>query len=264
MFFEYRVFILRYHFKNILMMKSYFCSITLLFALTCQTFAQAKPFPAGVYKSLVDLQRRQPAVAMPGHAEALEGMTFTNGDGYAFRIVPDNLEVHPSFIRNTVFAYSTGDDLFLNSPQICLFGQYMKVMTYGRYLTFVGGPVNVNKLEYTYTVDDAIGNVASRFLLPTTSIDPFELFSANKQASSYSYYVLDIGTGILKRLNGEMLPNLLSWYPSLLENFEKEKDKANPEIYFQYIQKVNDMEKTEASLDLLKSSKIPRKITLGF
>lgn len=214
MLFDGRVFVLRYHFKNIPNMKNLSLSLILLSALVGQSFAQALPFPDGVYKTGTELKLRKPCVQMPGKVYP--------GSDFEYSIVPDNKEVHRSFVRDIIMAYAINGELYLNAKHFKVQSTYVKSLTLGRFLFFKGGA--------------STGEASTGMLLGG-------LIGYAIASSSRHYYLCDLNTGKTKIFKHEKFVEMLQEYPELWAEYSQEfieENKTEP-IYTKYIQKLNDL-----------------------
>lgn len=101
--------------------------------------AQTTQYPKGVYMSFEELQAKTPSQPLElTVTKRTKGNIKMNG-GNDYLLTTSSKDIKTSFIKKEIFAYSTGDSLYLNGRPLKVQTWYSKVVREGKYLIFVGG-----------------------------------------------------------------------------------------------------------------------------
>ncbi len=174
----------------------------------------ANLMPKGAYMTLVEFQH-----STPGQQYEAAIIKRTNGDiefngGNDYKLLPADIKLDKKIFKKKVYAYSTGDELYIN----CAFQKaqpwFAKGYKKGNHVYFMGG-VGDGVMINAAVLGGAIGGA----------------MAALKRYA----YDLDISTGVVTRLDPTMIRQLLASRPDLLEKYNKEKRDGNDEVIMKYI-----------------------------
>ncbi len=198
-------------------MKKEILFILLLGIITFSLKAQYK-YPKGIYLSFDELKSMQSSAVLDVYIEerTQEDIVMVGGNDY--KLTSNNKSVKNSYLRKDVFAYSDGDNLFLNGLRLRLFSGYIKVLNDGdKYFVF---RASVSQDGYN-NMYGGIGGAA--------------------QATQRYLYVYDKSTGIVTPITTETLKNLLEDNVTFLEEYLSERNKETEEIQLKYLIMLNNV-----------------------
>ncbi len=187
--------------------------ITLITALlfTVNAYCQTD-FPDGVYLFLEQLRNRTPAFNTNLHV--------TNNAEINYRLESEVDSLDKKFIRRKIFAYVKKDTLFINGFLQDIEMDYAMALTKGNFIAFYGR--NTKDVGTTAAV---VGGLIG------TSIVRLKQY----------FYVLSLRTGNVRRLTKEYLLARLEDYPTLRDQYKKERKNNDPDdaLLLKYIELLN-------------------------
>ncbi len=200
----------------------FFFLLLALFAIG--TFAQLPVFPEGVYLTREQMQNLTPAYKLK-----LRVIRRTSGDvfmvgGNDYKLVSDNDSLSGKFIKTKIFAYVTGDSVFLNNLPFTEQPWYSRCLTRGNFLAFKTAVPDKNSATYG-VLFGAIGGA----------------IAAGTAAQDRTLFVLSLRTGNAKHLTKAYLMERLTNYPDLFDRFNSEKEKDSEETILKYLNLLNQV-----------------------
>ena len=189
--------------------------ILLILITSLKLNGQVSGYPKGVYANISELRDKQPSAQ---HDVIIEKRTIgdirMNG-GNDYKIISKDASIKKSVFKKEIFAYSTGDSLFLNCFTLKIQPWYTLILKmHNDDLIFSAAMSSSDAGAYAY-MGGAIGGAIA--------------------ATKRHLYTLDISSGKLQRMCITKMNTLLSDSPLLKEKYNLEVDKAEDEIFLKYI-----------------------------
>lgn len=215
-------------------MKNLFIAFLLVFSFTQaqnnQKDKYSVKYPKGVYYTHQDLMSKKPnkEYKLVADRRSTAGMKRYGGNEYIIRAL--NFDVPEKEIKNRFYAFSTGDELFINGLKHKLQPWYFKVLSDGKYFVFRSGiPTNVSENSRQMQIANAKAPVGGRLSGPVLATLRF-------------LYIMDKNTLEVTVVDKRSLPSILESKPELLEKYNKETDNNNPDILLKYILEFNKLD----------------------
>ena len=235
--------------------------------LTLNLSAQDFEFPKGVYMNYNELMARKPSkdCDIMVAKRTITDIKFSGGAAY-FIYAPKKC-LKRKIIKNDVFAYSSGDSLYINGKLITGKGGYALVTEFGRFMLFEGGLAQFGKMNdiqvtsYPYMYADgkeakkrkfnamrngssqSAGPVIAGVLGGAIGGAIAGAVSANGKGGLIGnfrfYYVIDQKHNKIKTLDINTMRDFLADYPDLLAKYNKIELKHDKDVYLKYIQFMN-------------------------
>jgi len=201
--------------------------IIFLFVINYTLEAQTETYPKGIYMNFQEVKEKKPS---GNYAVELEkrskGKIKMNG-GNDYQLNPVNKNVKKKVLKRQVYAYSDGNDLFLNSLKYELQFWYSKVEGENdNYFGFNAG-IPMNTKRYGMESSDLsymFGGIIAGF-------------SAAKRALIRLPYVMDKNTQEVILVSEKNIRELMSESTDLIAEYEKEAEKDNVETITKYLLK---------------------------
>ncbi|WP_159022410.1 DUF6563 family protein [Formosa sp. L2A11] len=202
-----------------------FLATTLL--IENQSFAQVD-FPKGTYMSIEEIINKQPSQHYNLIIEKRTTGDIKMNGGNDFKLTSPDKSVSKKTVKKEVWAYSTGDSLYLNCFQYKAQPWYSNVISDGKYLVFKGGlsqQIDERKKQTkTSNYSGAIGGA----------------FQGAKLATLRFLYAIDKAENKIITVTPENLELLLSNNSKLLTQYNNEIDKVNEQVLIKYLQLLNN------------------------
>lgn len=215
-------------------MKNLFIAFLLVFSFTQaqnnQKDKYSVKYPKGVYYTHQDLMSKKPnkEYKLVADRRSTAGMKRYGGNEYIIRAL--NFDVPEKEIKNRFYAFSTGDELFINGLKHKLQPWYFKVLSDGKYFVFRSGiPTNVSENSRQMQIANANAPVGGRLSGPVLATLRF-------------LYIMDKESQEITVVDKRSLPTILKSKPELLEKYNKETDNNNPDILLKYILEFNKLD----------------------
>jgi hypothetical protein len=228
------------------------------FAVTLS--AQDFEFPRGVYMTYNELMDRKPSKDCEFSVTEKTNVAIRLIGGGRYSMETTKRCLKSKKVKNEVFAYSSGDSLFINSKLITGSPGYVLVTEFGRFLLFKSGLAQFGKMN-----DIQMGNIPYMSLdgkiKKTTNIIVGEgavggavgglvsgIINSGLEGTLYNYnipnirfyYVIDQKENKIKTLSRNVMKSFLDDYPELLKEYNKIELKHDKNVYLKYIQLMNE------------------------
>ncbi len=191
----------------------------------CLAHAQSSA-PPGIYRNLAQLRAGTPdsGPALRATKRTAGDIAFAGGNDYRLEDPADT--TRKKFLKREIYAFSTGDSLFLNGAPHKLQQWYALALSKGNFIAFRGCMDNSEATSYAI-LGGAIGGAAA--------------------AGKRYLYILSLRTGNLRLLTKEYMEARLSELPDheLLTRFTQEPDAAAETTLVRYTQLLNSTLATE-------------------
>lgn len=200
--------------------------ILFIFFNTITTSAQII-YPKGVYMSYDEIINKSPS---QNYNLTIEKRTIgdikMNG-GNDYKLISNDESLNKKYLKTMIYAYSDGENLYLNCYQYKVQNWYADLISDGKYLVFKGGlSQNVDEQKKQIKIGTAFGAIGGGI-------------QGAKLATLRFVYAIDKSNNNLIYITPEKLENLLWNYTELYDNFQKENDK-NEETIIKYLKLLNE------------------------
>ena len=173
-------------------------------------------YPKGVYLSFNELMEKAPSSDLDLIVERRTSSDIAMVGGNDYKLISKTKSVKKSYLRNEVFAYSDGEELYLNGIPMRLFSGYIKVINDGdKYFIF---RASVSQDGYTNMFGGTGGAI---------------------QAAERYLYAYDKLARKLIPISVETLKNLLKDNQNLLDKYLNEADQKSEKILLKYLIMLN-------------------------
>ncbi|MEP0365446.1 MAG: DUF6563 family protein [Cyclobacteriaceae bacterium] len=207
-------------------MKSVLTLLTLIIAMS--TFGQTTQYPKGVYMSFEEIISKSPSVTAELEIERRTSGDIKMNGGNDYKIRSIDKSMSKKTIKKEIWAYSSGDTLFINGFQYKIQPWYTDLILDGRFLVFKAGlsqygDKQQEQLQMGYYFG-AIGGA----------------IQGAKLAMLRFLYVVDKETGEIDTITPDKIKQLLGSSPELLTQFQDEDNQEDEGIWIEYMSKLND------------------------
>lgn len=211
-------------------MKSIFTVVVIVFILTNSGYGQDN-YSKGIYYSLEEIQTNSPKSNGSLQVEKrTEGdIKMTGGNDY--KLSSPDKSISKKTIKKEIYAYSTGDTLFLNCIHYLIQHWYAPVLRDGEFYVIRGGlsmdgPTQKEQLNNQAQFGYMFGAVGGAI-------------QGAKLAMLRFIYVIDKTTNEINAVSIDYLKEMLSNKPELLEEYESEQDQTNQDTIVKYLTLIN-------------------------
>lgn len=204
--------------------------ITLVFLLLVINYsikAQMETYPRGIYMSFQEVKEKNPSENYTVELEKRSKGKIKMNGGNDYQLNPVNKNVKKKVLKRQVYAYSDGNDLFLNSLKHELQFWYSKVDGENdNYFIFNAGvPMNMKRYGMEPSnISYMFGGIIAGF-------------SAAKKALIRLPYIMDKNTQDVILVSEKNIRELMRESTDLIEEYEKETEKDNVETITKYLLK---------------------------
>ncbi|MEP4531895.1 MAG: DUF6563 family protein [Cyclobacteriaceae bacterium] len=207
-------------------MKSVLTLLILIIAMS--TFGQTTQYPKGVYMSFEEIISKSPSVTAELEIERRTSGDIKMNGGNDYKIHSIDKSISKKTIKKEIWAYSSGDTLFINGFQYKIQPWYTNLILDGRFLVFKAGlsqygDKQQEQLQMGYYFG-AIGGA----------------IQGAKLAMLRFLYVVDKETGEIDTITPDKIKQLLGSSPELLTQFQDEDNQEDEGIWIEYMSKLND------------------------
>lgn len=166
-------------------MKHIFSSLMIIVAATSCIISQTVSINKGAYASLSDLLDNKPIIDETNYDIEKTFPVESNEEVGVYKIRATNSDYKSIYFRKNIFAVTKNDNLYINSKMLDITPQFCKVVTTGRYITFL---VAIKDDEIQKMASVAFGLIGA-------------LATANTVEMKLYAYCLDTKTGVSDMLN---------------------------------------------------------------
>lgn len=201
--------------------------ITFLVVINYSLKAQTETYPKGIYMSLQEIIDKNPSENYTVELEKRSKGKIKMNGGNDYQLNPVDKNVKKKVLKRQVYAYSDGNDLFLNSFKHELQFWYSKVDGENdNYFVFNAGiPMNMKRYGMESSdISYMFGGIIAGF-------------SAAKRALIRLPYVMDKNTQEVILISEKNIRELMSESTDLITKYEKETEKNNVETLTKYLSK---------------------------
>lgn len=154
--------------------------------------------------------------------------------GNDYEILTNSENISTKTIRSEVFAIRSRDSLFLNGEKLNLAPFYCKVLLEGNYMVFQGSITKKEQDHYDEitAIYGASGGFEARFIAETNEKRHLYYLNINQKKAK---------PVLLDRFQ---MRKLLADKENLVDLYNKEKDLDNLQVLLRYVQKLNELTKS--------------------
>jgi hypothetical protein len=184
-------------------------------------------FPKGLYMSLDEVKKRTPSlkcsVIVEEQSEEVKVWMETND----YKLLPEGKCISQHKLKKKVWAYSDGEQLYINCRIVKLQSWYAKILTAGRFLAFYENRVSQN-------IKDAavLGGLIGAHVAINSTQKPIDRY----------LQVIDLKESMRYFVDSVFVKRALAEHLELLQKFETEVDKNSHKTLLAYLQMINDIE----------------------
>ncbi len=188
-------------------------------------------YPNGCYMSFDEIKTKTPSKNCKLEIKKRTNSDIKMNGGNDYKLISPDKSIKRKVLKKEIFAFSTGDSLFINCLPYKLETWYSKIISDGKYFVFIAGiPMDKTMQSKEMQVGTAFGAVGGAFAGASLAMKRF-LYILNKETSNVE--MIDI----------EVMNNVLKGYPDLLDqyNSESKKNEISTQIYYlKLLNKKND------------------------
>lgn len=195
-------------------------------------------FPKGLYDNFESLMAGSPNSS---YEEAIVNVhqrgsaSLKRYGGNEFYLYSSDLGLSKKKLKTKFYAYSSGNDLYINGLGYKLQYYYFKVLDDGKYLVFRAGiPTNLEDNSKQHQMARNKSGINDALLGPVMSAMRF-------------IYIMDKETQAITVVDEEKLLELLSDYPRLLERYRRESTTPDFKTIKRYTIEYNQLAKGDTS-----------------
>lgn len=188
-------------------------------------------YPKGCYMSFKEVLTKTPS---KNHQLAIKKRTnfdIKMNGGNDYKLISANNTIKREFLKKKIFAYSTGDSLFINCLKYRLQAWYTNVVSDGKYLVFTAG-IPMDKDMQTKAMQEEI-QLGMSFGVVVGA------FSGASLAMERYLYILNKETNNIVLINNEVMNDVLKDFPDLLEQYNSENGKNEISVRIEYLNLLN-------------------------
>ncbi len=190
-------------------------------------------YPKGIYFSLEELISKEPKKTSALVVQKRPTGSIKRKGGNDYKLYDSNFNFSHSDVKNKIFAYSNGTELFINGTKYDLQHYYFRVVNDGKYLVFKSGiPTNAKKESVQMQIASTKAPVGKKMSGPFLATMRF-------------VYILNKETGKITVVDKRNIESIIGDVPSLLNRYNLEDQKSSTETLLKYIVEYNGLTDSE-------------------
>jgi len=192
------------------------------FSVTSQEF-----YPKGSYMSFEELKAKAPSENFDLTIERRTKSDIKMNGGNDYKLISADKSIKRKVLKREIVAYSTGDSLFINGLPYKLQTWYSKIISDGKYFVFTAG-IPMDKTMHTkeMKLGMAFGAIGGGIAGASLAMKRF-------------LYILDKETNKVIMIDTEVMTELLTEYPELLDKYNLEGEKIEIPTQIEYLKILN-------------------------
>lgn len=184
-------------------------------------------FPKGCYMNYEELISMTPSKNYELTIERRTNSDIKMNGGNDYKLVSPDKSIKRKVLKKEILAYSDGDSLFINCLPYKLQTWYAKIISDGQFFVFIAGiPMDKTMQSKEMQAGLAFGAVGGA------------MAGASLAMKRY-LYVLEKETNEIKMIDSEVMINLLSEYPNLLEKYNLDDKRMEVPTQIEYLKLIN-------------------------
>jgi len=188
-------------------------------------------YPKGCYMSFKEVLTKTPSEDHQLAIKKRTNLDIKMNGGNDYKLISANNTIKREFLKKKIFAYSTGDSLFINCLKYRLQAWYSNVVSDGKYLVFTAG-IPMDKDMQTKAMQEEI-QLGMSFGVVVGA------FSGASLAMERYLYILNKETNNIVLINNEVMNDVLKDFPDLLEQYNSENGKNEISVRIEYLNLLN-------------------------
>ena len=192
------------------------------FSVTSQEF-----YPKGSYLSFEELKAKTPSENFDLTIERRTKSDIKMNGGNDYKLISADKSIKRKVLKREIVAYSTGDSLFINGLPYKLQTWYSKIISDGKYFVFTAG-IPMDKTMHTkeMKLGMAFGAIGGGIAGASLAMKRF-------------LYILEKETNKIIMIDTEVMTELLTEYPELLDKYNLEGEKIEIPTQIEYLKILN-------------------------
>lgn len=192
------------------------------FSVTSQEF-----YPKGSYLSFEELKAKTPSENFDLTIERRTKSDIKMNGGNDYKLISADKSIKRKVLKREIVAYSTGDSLFINGLPYKLQTWYSKIISDGKYFVFTAG-IPMDKTMHTkeMKLGMAFGAIGGGIAGASLAMKRF-------------LYILEKETNKVIMIDTEVMTELLTEYPELLDKYNLEGEKIEIPTQIEYLKILN-------------------------
>jgi len=184
-------------------------------------------YPKGSYMSFEEIKAKTPSENFDLTIEKRSKSDIKMNGGNDYKLISADKSIKRNVLKKEIFAYSTGDTLFINSLHYKLQTWYSKIISDGKYFVFTAGiPMDKTMQTKEMQAGMAFGAIGGGIAGASLAMKRF-------------LYILDKETNKVKMIDTQMMTELLNEYPELLDKYNLESNKEEILTQIEYLKILN-------------------------
>lgn len=188
-------------------------------------------YPKGCYMSFKEVLTKTPSEDHQLAIKKRTNLDIKMNGGNDYKLISANNTIKREFLKKKIFAYSTGDSLFINCLKYRLQAWFSNVVSDGKYLVFTAG-IPMDKDMQTKAMQEEI-QLGMSFGVVVGA------FSGASLAMERYLYILNKETNNIVLINNEVMNDVLKDFPDLLEQYNSENGKNEISVRIEYLNLLN-------------------------
>lgn len=192
------------------------------FSVTSQEF-----YPKGSYLSFEELKAKTPSENFDLTIERRTKSDIKMNGGNDYKLISADKSIKRKVLKREIVAYSTGDSLFINGLPYKLQTWYSKIISDGKYFVFTAGiPMDKTMQTKEMQAGMAFGAIGGGIAGASLAMKRF-------------LYILEKETNKIIMIDTEVMTELLTEYPELLDKYNLEGEKIEIPTQIEYLKILN-------------------------
>lgn len=192
------------------------------FSVTSQEF-----YPKGSYLSFEELKAKTPSENFDLTIERRTKSDIKMNGGNDYKLITADKSIKRKVLKREIVAYSTGDSLFINGLPYKLQTWYSKIISDGKYFVFTAGiPMDKTMQTKEMQAGMAFGAIGGGIAGASLAMKRF-------------LYILEKETNKVIMIDTEVMTELLTEYPELLDKYNLEGEKIEIPTQIEYLKILN-------------------------
>ena len=185
-------------------------------------------YPEGCYMNYEELKSKTPSKNYELTIEKRTNSDIKMNGGNDYKLISPDKSIKRKVLKKEILAYSDGDSLFINCLPYKLQTWYAKIISDGQYFVFIAGiPMDKTMQSKEMQAGMAFGAVGGAFAGASLAMKRY-------------LYVLEKESNEVKMIDSEIMIELLSEYPDLLEKYNSDSRKMEIPTQIEYLILLND------------------------
>ncbi len=184
-------------------------------------------YPKGSYMSFEELKAKTPSENFDLTIERRSKSDIKMNGGNDYKLISADKSIKGKVLKKEIFAYSTGDSLFINALPYKLQTWYSKIISDGKYFVFTAGiPMDKTMQTKEMQAGMAFGAIGGGIAGASLAMKRF-------------LYLLDKETNKVIMIDTDVMTDLLTEYPELLNKYNLESAKDEIPTQIEYLKILN-------------------------